>query len=261
MPFARRHPLCRIYFALFCVLALTLTFIAARFLPRTDSQSVELTLPDLVGTVYAASGGALSDASLYTVVFDYQADPKSPPGTVLSQQPAPGAVRRALPDRAPLVVHLTLSTGPRALTLTDLIGRDAHEISLALASQGLVVRTQDVLRDNVRSGAIVAVSPPEGTLVHEGEVVTLSRAQPTTHHTLRVPDVCGLTLQSANAALLLRGLRPEAPTYEFSSNQAAGTVISQRPLAGTLVAAGSRAYLVVSRGGAADEELQMEAQE
>ena len=256
----RRLSLLKINYALLCVLALTLTVLAAVYMPRTDALGVEVTLPDLVGTVYTEGDERLSDVALYELSFDYRADAEHAPGTVLAQYPPALSVRRALPGRSPVSVRLTLSTGPKAFTLPPLIGRDAHEAALYLQAQGLTVRVRSAVRNELKPGQVISVSPPEGSEVHEGEVVTLTRSEVTTARTVRVPDVTGVAAAQANTTLVLRGLRPSEPSYEYS-DRPTGTVISQRPLPGTLVPAGSRATLVISRGGAAEQELEMETGE
>ena len=250
-----------ILFSLVSTLMLLTTYLLAKYMPRTDGLSVELTVPDLRGTRLSDESSSVPDETLYTLVLDYRADASTAPGTVLSQDPPALSVRRAIPGRSPLLLRLTVSTGPRAVTLPSLIGTDAHQTRLMLQSQGLTVRMQSVVRNDLSPGQIVAVSPAEGTTLHEGEVVTLTRSEVTTRRTVRVPNVVGMDAASATSALVLRGLRPEGVTYEFSAEQPSGAVISQRPLSGTLVPAGSRAALVVSRGGAAEQELELETGE
>ena len=243
-------------FCFFSIICLTATFVLARYLPRTDADSVTVELPDLVGTRYTEDDERLP-VSHYEVVFDYRADPSSEPGTVLRQDPAPASSRRVIPDRARCTLHLTLSTGAASYTIPPLIGKSAHEIALAMQSAGLIVKRQSVVRNDLSPGQIVSVSPAEGTVLHEGEVVTLTESTVTTRRTVRVPDVVGSDAAAANSTLVLRGLKPSEPRYEFS-DQPQGSVISQTPTAGTLVPSGTKATLTVSRGGAAEQELEME---
>ena len=196
----------------------------------------------------------------YEIVFDYRSDAATAPGTVLLQDPAPGSVRRVVPGRSPCVVRLTLSTGVETLTLPPLIGTSAREAQVNLRAKGLIVQVKSQIRNDLSPGQIVAVSPAEGTLVRQGEVVTITQSEVTTRRTVRVPDVVGMQAAVANSTLVLRGLHPTEPSYE-ASGKPSGTVISQRPLAGTLVPAGTQATLVISRGGAAEEELEMETVE
>lgn len=245
-------------FCSFSVICLTATFILARYLPSTDTDAITVELPLLVGTLYAEDDERVP-ASLYEVVFDYRADAASAPGTVLRQDPAPTSSRRVIPNRSRCTLRLTLSTGARAVTLSGLIGKSAHEVALRLQSEGLIVKRQTVTRNDLSPGQIVSVSPAEGTVLHEGEVVTLTESTQTTRRTVRVPDVVGADAAQANSALVLRGLRPSEPRYEFS-DQPAGSVISQSPTAGALVPSGTAATLTVSRGGMAEQELELESE-
>ncbi len=66
---------------------------------------------------------------------------------------------------------------------------------------------------------------------------------------VRVPNVTGQSEQVAGAGLRQAGLDP-VPSLEPSSTVPSGTVISQNPTAGTLVAKSSRVTIVVSGGPA-----------
>jgi serine/threonine-protein kinase len=251
--------LCTSIFCFFSVSCLAATYILARYLPRTDKDSVVVELPDLVGTLYAEDDGRLSP-SLYEPVFDYRSDAASEPGTVLLQDPAPFAVRRVIPDRSRCTLRLTLSTGAANYTIPPLIGKSAREAAVTLQGAGLIVKRQSVVRNDLSPGQIVSVFPAEGTVVHEGEVVTLTESTVTTRRVVRVPDVIGSDAASANSTLVLRDLRPDEPRHEYSAEHPTGSVISQIPTAGTLVPSGTRATVTVSRGGAAEQELEMEAE-
>lgn len=247
-------------FCAFSVTALTATCLLSVYLPRTDIDSVEVELPSLIGTRYAEDDERLPN-SLYDVVFDYRTDTATESGTVLLQDPSPLAVRRVIPDRSRCTVHLTLSTGAAATTIPPLVGKSAREAAVLLRGHGLTVQIDKVTRNDLSPGQIVAVSPPEGTVVREGEVIKLTESEVVTRRVLRVPNVVGSAAAAANSTLVLRGLRPTEPSYQ-PSIEPPGTVISQLPLPGTLVTSGSSATLTISSGGlsAADEELEMESE-
>lgn len=258
-PYGRR--LCRALliciFFLFSIGALVSTYLLATYLPRRDQDSIEITLPSLVGEVLTDSDERLP-SDLYEVVYDYRSSKETAPGTVLSQEPRPGSRRRVVPGRAPCTLRLTVSTGAAQYTLPPMIGKSGKEATLQLQAQGLIVQIEQQTRKDLSPGQIVAVEPPEGSVVREGEVVTLTVSRVLTHKTVRVPDVLGSEQALANNALVLRGLKPDEPEYEYSASVPMGCVISQRPLSGTLVPAGSSAHLVISRGGLEEEELILE---
>jgi serine/threonine-protein kinase len=141
------------------------------------------------------------------------------------------------------------------------VGKSGKEMSICLQAQGLIVRIEQETRSDLLPGQVIAMRPPEGTVVCAGEVVTLTVSRALTKKTVRVPDVVGSEAALANNALVLRGLKPDAPEYEYSASIPGGCVISQRPLSGTLVPTGSSAHLVISLGGEQEEEWMLESEE
>ena len=67
---------------------------------------------------------------------------------------------------------------------------------------------------------------------------------------MTVPNVVGQTQAAATAAITGAGLVVGTVTQQSSATVPAGSVISQNPLSGTSVAAGSAVSLVVSTGPA-----------
>lgn len=262
----RPRPLFGVLWLAIATIVLCALYLLATYLPRTDEHSIRLDIPALVGTALAEDDERLPDA-LFEVVYDYRADASTPAGTVLAQEPAPHTTRRAIPERLRCVLHLTVSTGARSYTVPPLIGKSAREVAVSLREAGLVVKTHTVTRGDLARGQIIAVSPPEGTLMHEGEVITLTVSEVTTRRVVRVPSVVGMTVAEANAALVLRGLKPASTVRsDATSTLGAGLVCAQLPLPDTLVPAGTRASLTLSEGknqmlpNAADEELALESE-
>ena len=72
----------------------------------------------------------------------------------------------------------------------------------------------------------------------------------TTAQTIAVPFVTGITLSVAEAAIVGAGLTVGVETQEWSAMVPMGSVISETPTAGTLVALGSSVALVISKGPA-----------
>lgn len=266
MPYSRPygHRLCRrlliFLFVVFSLGTLLLVYLLSTYLPRRDGEAQEITLPDLVGTVLVENDERLP-ASHYEIIYDYRPDASHEIGTVLSQDPASGARRRVIPGRAPCVLRLVVSTGAAQYTLPTVMGKSEQEVAGLLKSWGLQVRTSTAVRNDLSPGQVIGMDPPEGVVVREGEAVTLTISTVTTHKVVRVPNVIDTELSLANNALILRGLKPDAPEHEYSATVPPGCVISQRPLSGTLVPAGSSAHLVISLGGAQEEEMMLESEE
>lgn len=242
-----RRVLLRFLFVLLSIGALTATYLFTTYLAGADAASEEISIPSLIGQTLSENDPLFSDGR-FEIVCDYRTDTATAPGTVLHQSPAGGSCRRIIPGQAPCVLRLTVSTGPARYTLPSLIGKDAKETALLLQSHGLIVQRKSVLRNDLSSGQVVAIDPPEGTTLQEGEVVTLTESRVLTVKTIRVPNVVGTEMALANNALVLRGLCPDEPEFAYSDELPPGCVISQRPLAGTTVVTGSSAHLVISQG-------------
>jgi beta-lactam-binding protein with PASTA domain len=101
--------------------------------------------------------------------------------------------------------------------------------------------------DTMAVGYVISQDPGAGTFVSIGSNVdlVLSLGPAAT-----VPDVGGMTEADANSAITSANLAVGAVTHEFSDTVTAGEIISQNPLAGTTVPAGSSVDLVVSLGTA-----------
>jgi hypothetical protein len=105
----------------------------------------------------------------------------------------------------------------------------------------------------IKAGLIISESPAAGTSVASGSAVklTISSGKPK----VDVPSVVDDTQAAATTALTKADLKLGAVTKESSITIKAGLVISESPLAGTLVASGSAVNLTVSSGAPAVAEL------
>jgi hypothetical protein len=98
----------------------------------------------------------------------------------------------------------------------------------------------------VPAGSVISQDPVAGTSVAAGSAVDLTVS--TGPASVSVPDVVGLTQSAATTAITNAGLVVGTVTQQASATVPAGSVISQDPVAGTSVAAGSAVDLTVSSG-------------
>jgi hypothetical protein len=101
----------------------------------------------------------------------------------------------------------------------------------------------------VPSGDVISESPVAGTSVSTGSSVKLVVSSGPANVT--VPNVVGDTQAAATTAIQGAGLVVGTVTTASSSTVPSGEVISESPVAGTSVSAGSAVNLVVSSGAAA----------
>src|SRR4029077_17611733 len=100
----------------------------------------------------------------------------------------------------------------------------------------------------VAAGNVISESPLAGTLENPGTAVNLVIS--TGPAQVPVPNVVGLTQAAATSAITAAGLTVGTVTPQSSGTVAAGNVISESPLAGTLENLGTAVNLVVSTGPA-----------
>ena len=128
----------------------------------------------------------------------------------------------------------SLSDGDEGVTfaMPRVIGATFDEAKTQLEAQGLIVVDPPRRRqtDEAEPDTVVAQDPKPDEQVVAGDEVTLTVAVPI--RLVRVPDLTGMTLPAAQAALdvegLVLGTRTEEPSDDFET----GEVISQIPPAG-----------------------------
>jgi beta-lactam-binding protein with PASTA domain len=158
-----------------------------------------------------------------------------PAGKVFAEEPGPGSrvARKS-------VVTLSVSAA-NVVAVPNVVGKLAPAATAELRGQGLAVETTSLVSSKPR-GTVLSQSPAAGTRVAKDStvVIRISRGL------LSVPDVVGQTRVTALAAVRAAGLVPQA--FNVPSAQPKGTVLAQRPQAGTRVPDGSKVRLNISSG-------------
>ena len=141
-------------------------------------------------------------------------------------------------------VTLEVSDGPGDVLVPAVERLSEVQAVRELHKAGLEVTTDPEFSDKVKKDFAIRTVPPEGTEVTKGTRVRLLVSQGPEQVT--VPDVTGLTRESAEGRLRDEGL--EVSAEEQESDVAEGDVISQNPTAGTRVSRGDTVTIVVSTG-------------
>jgi serine/threonine-protein kinase len=139
-----------------------------------------------------------------------------------------------------------LTTG-RYTTVPKITGMTVAAAKAELRRAGFSVRTGTARLDNhFAKGKVIRSVPASGQRVRKGSQITLiPSAGP---HRLQVPQVTGLALQDAQAALRHAGLTPGRVKSEASATIPAGIVVSTDPAAGVRWPQPQPVQLVVSAG-------------
>ena len=213
--------------------------------------NTDAAMPDVEGLTQAQATTALTAVGL--AVSGVTSVPSNlPAGTVLRQleiaegripyPPEPGTM---LP--AGSGVPLVLSSGPGSVTMVEIVNQIPSMASLELSEDGLVLGTVTYAASNlVQIGNIISSNPIDGAAANTGTAVNIVVST----GGVIVPNVQGQTQAAATAAIQAAGLSSGTVTTASSNLVAAGSVISENPVAGIQVSAGSSVSLVISTGGA-----------
>ena len=139
--------------------------------------------------------------------------------------------------------------GASPVAVPNVVGLTQAAATMVITGVGLVVGTVTTAPSNsVPAGNVISENPAAGTPVSPSSAVNLvvSVGPP-----VPVPNVVGFTQAAATTGITGVGLAVGTVTTAFSNAVAAGNVISENPVAGTLVSPSSVVNLVVSKGPSA----------
>jgi beta-lactam-binding protein with PASTA domain len=220
--------------------------LAGTILPVGSSVDLLVSLgkpevPDVVGMSQAAAHSSITAVDNLTVgTVTYEYSDTVDPGLVISQDPN-GETLVPIGSSVDLVVSLGKPQVPNVVGETE-----PNAAAAIIAVDNLTVGAVDYeYSETVPEGRVISQDPAAGTLVLIGSSVDLvvSLGQ-----SALVPGVIGQSEANAVSAINDASLEVGTVTYDYSDTVAAGLVISQDPVGGTLVPIGSSVDLVVSLG-------------
>jgi beta-lactam-binding protein with PASTA domain len=204
----------------------------------------QVQVPNVVGLTQAAATTAITNAGLVLGTVSQASSNTVAAGNVISESPVAGTSVNVGSS-----VNIVVSTGPAQVQVPNVVGLTQAAATTAITNAGLVLGTVSQASSNtVAAGNVISESPVAGTSVNSGSsvniVVSTGPAQ------VQVPNVVGLTQAAATTAITNAGLVLGTVSQAASNTVAAGSVISESPVAGTSVNSGSSVNIVVSTGPA-----------
>ncbi|MEA2483889.1 MAG: eukaryotic-like serine/threonine-protein kinase [Thermoleophilaceae bacterium] len=202
-------------------------------------QRNQVAVPGVIGSP-AANARTLLEQRGFQVNVDRKPS-LQPPDQVIQQDPAPGQKAKK-----GSTVNLTVSSGPPPAVVPDVTDLPLKVALARLRKKGFVPDINQSSSDTVNKGLVISTTPAGGTLLAQGEHVTVDVSSGVAK--FAVPNVIGLDQGAAEQLLQAKGLVPVVVQQE--SDQATGNVFLQDPVAGTKVASGDRVTITVSKGPA-----------
>lgn len=223
------------------VAALLVAGINFLVLPSLVHSNKVVSVPDVRGATPEAAADLLRPLGLEVTVQRTSPHAKFAAGLITDQMPAPQAGMRS--GRA---VKVVVSAGPATNPLPDLVGATERQAGMTLTRDsfqlGRVVR---VSQAGLPEPRVVAQSPQAGTNLQRGDAVDLVVAEPAGRQLYMMPDLRGVPLDRARAAIERAGLvLGHVETDRHGGPE--GTVLEQRPRAGVRVGKGDRVDLLAA---------------
>ncbi|MEW2488429.1 Stk1 family PASTA domain-containing Ser/Thr kinase [Streptomyces sp. NPDC048411] len=198
-------------------------------------------VPSLLGQTEKEAGQRLSDSGLELKSIKRAYSDSVERGRVVDSDPKSGARIRGNGS-----VTITVSRGPEIVKVPAVEGIALAEARQALKKSGLVpgMVTREFSTEFDR-GDVIRTDPGAGAERHPDSAVALVVSKGTP---VDVPDVTGLSVQDATAALDEAGLKAKVQPGRVNSPEAEGEIAHQSPGQGAQVAEGDTITLTVSKG-------------
>lgn len=142
-------------------------------------------------------------------------------------------------------ITLTISIGPAAFDMPNVVGQAKDKAESTLTGKGLVVIVEYQKNDSVAEGNVISQSVSAGSSVKRGDEVTITISSG--RKTVDVANVVGKSQADAVSALEKQGFKVKV-LENYDSSVASGKVISQSPQAGTSQLPGTTIVIYVSKG-------------
>ncbi|MFO8050019.1 MAG: PASTA domain-containing protein, partial [Desulfosudaceae bacterium] len=192
-------------------------------------EPIKTTVPEVTGLTRAEASVEIAYAFSKVQSITEEYNDTVPAGVVIRQTPLAGSI---IPLYAG--VELVVSLGTRMTTIPDVAGMSRADAESAIIAAQLAVGdvTRDYSPDTPR-GHVISQHPEAGICLPVDSTIDIVVSLGP--EIVTVPDVSGLTLAEATAALNAETLSPGQITEVYISTPPAGIVFDQTPAAGTRV--------------------------
>lgn len=192
-------------------------------------------MPDVVGMTADAACASLPDG--FSVMTKHEYNNFVPEGSVIAQIPEAGMFISKTGE-----VYITISSGPKDITISDYTGYMYDEAMSQLVAAGMeYVEVINVLSD-MPLGTVVSQDPAAG-IVPRDSVLILN----VSGEAVSAPPVTGISLENAMLIIEAEGLAVGDVSQAYSADAAAGTVIAQSVAPNSEVVKGSAIDLTIAQ--------------
>ena len=187
--------------------------------PFGGTDSSKINAPNLKGLYYSQ---VIADPQYSNVVIaegEYVYNETVDAGKIISQEPE--ANRKIDPGAT---ITVTISRGNRTFALPNYVNSDARQAKIELDRFGVqCVEAAPEYNDEIENGFVIRTDPAAGTMLTEGDTVTITVSRGPEFVMVDMPDLMGKPLNTALELLdVAGGLRRQLPNSHNSAGQRSG---------------------------------------
>ena len=210
--------------------------------PFGGTDSSKINAPNLKGLYYSQ---VIADPQYSNVVIaegEYVYNETVDAGKIISQEPE--ANRKIDPGAT---ITVTISRGNRTFALPNYVNSDARQAKIELDRFGVqCVEAAPEYNDEIENGFVIRTDPAAGTMLTEGDTVTITVSRGPEFVMVDMPDLMGKPLNTALELLDVAGLEWDEPVYTEADGEP-DLVIYQSIAPGTQVEKGTRVSFQLSK--------------
>ena len=210
--------------------------------PFGGTDSSKINAPNLKGLYYSQ---VIADPQYSNVVIaegEYVYNETVDAGKIISQEPE--ANRKIDPGAT---ITVTISRGNRTFALPNYVNSDARQAKIELDRFGVqCVEAAPEYNDEIENGFVIRTDPVAGTMLTEGDTVTITVSRGPEFVMVDMPNLMGKPLNTALELLDVAGLEWDEPVYTEADGEP-DLVIYQSIAPGTQVEKGTRISFQLSK--------------
>ncbi len=210
--------------------------------PFGGTDSSKINAPNLKGLYYSQ---VIADPQYSNVVIaegEYVYNETVDAGKIISQEPE--ANRKIDPGAT---ITVTISRGNRTFALPNYVNSDARQAKIELDRFGVqCVEAAPEYNDEIENGFVIRTDPAAGTMLTEGDTVTITVSRGPEFVMVDMPNLMGKPLNTALELLDVAGLEWDEPVYTEADGEP-DLVIYQSIAPGTQVEKGTRVSFQLSK--------------
>lgn len=208
-----------------------------------------LTVPDLISQEFTQELYNDLTSKGFKVTVKEVFNDKVEAGHIIYQVPLGGSTKKI--NEKGVDLTLEVSQGTSEIILKDYKHYKASNVKIDLEDLGLKVEIKKEFDDTVIADHIIRTSPDRGSVLFEGDTVTLYVSKGPEDVLVEIPDtILGLTYDKAERLLQDAGINVDAKRgFAYSDEYAADTVMGTEPSIGTAVSVNTdKVKIIISKG-------------